>query len=99
MYDFKLPSITWYGLHLLEKYFFLFIHIKENIFYWVRTLIDVKGFFFTGQLSFKFDNQEPLYKLSKHIINIVALVIDCFCQIFRVIICLWGQSCQYINSK
>lgn len=32
MYDFKLPSITWYGLHLLEKYFFLFIHIKENIF-------------------------------------------------------------------
>lgn len=57
MYDFKLPSITWYGLHLLEKYFFLFIHIKENIFYWVRTLIDVKGFFFTGQLSFKFDNQ------------------------------------------
>lgn len=54
MYDFKLPSITWYGLHLLEKYFFLFIHTKENIFYWVRTLIDGKVFI-TGQLSF--DNQ------------------------------------------
>lgn len=79
MYDFKLSSITctWYGLHLLEKYFFLFIHIKENIFYWVRTLIPVDGkVFFTGQLSFKFDNQEPLYKLAKYIINIVALVID-----------------------
>lgn len=35
----------------------------------------MEKFFFTGQLSFKFDNQEPLYKLSKYIINIVALVI------------------------
>lgn len=45
MYDFKLLFIIWYGLYLFEKYFFLFIYIKENIFYWVRILIDVKGFF------------------------------------------------------